>query len=698
MEATEIYQKIELIPIYNLELINFENDQDSLFIDYNSLEDYITPSDSSNKPNRVGIITKINSTSNNFYRLDDTIPIDILSNISVIDQITEYRNYMDLIENNNFTFQHLIDYNINIIADILRKYQGQYNKIYYLDNRQVPLKEGSDINDYIIEQIQLLPIAIREVRIKGPLGKIFATSDIHGDIMPLLVNMRDLCQIIKKKEGFDKPDANNRDYNAIAELNKPYRLIARHKTSDIPEKDLYKEDLNYEWCGGNSIFVICGDIIDNVRDNADKKPYEFPMEEAKILMFINAINKQAMAHGGRIFKIIGNHELMNIRATGMGRGFISKYAHGMLSNELIGNYPNTPLPRNYTNFNINKYHENENKTIKSEWSNREKYFMRGNPGALMLAEDNIYVCLAIGDFIFVHGGIYMQDIANYYQTIEEANNYLNQYIRGMYPIKITDSDSKLGSIIDLTDDRTFGLKYDYIQTSRDELNDLSNEELEINMCDYLITRFDKICNNPDLINNAHIRASDKNLETNYKDTDTGSKYLNITSNFWIDFKKCDPGSLKLVIGHCIQHSDNILFNTRKFTRNQDRGDNGYIEYTTPIDKDAKYDKPAINTSCGTLENPSIFRVDIGVSRGFNTSYPEDPRNPQVLVMEYSNPDSNPDPSLKITVRESPNGNNNTHIPEWCSNECTPLEEYNGGNKLYYLKYLKYKTKYLKLKK
>ena len=110
--------------------------------------------------------------------------------------------------------------------------------------------------------------------------------------------------------------------------------------------------------------------------------------------------------------------------------------------------------------------------------------------------------------------------------------------------------------------------------------------------------------------------------------------------------------------------------------------------------DATYDKPSITASCGDDDNPSIFRVDIGVSRGFNAAYPENPRNPQVLVMDYYNPDS----SLKITVRESPNGNNNTHIPEWCSNECKPLEEYNGGNKLYYLKYLKYKTKYLRLKK
>ena len=55
----------------------------------------------------------------------------------------------------------------------------------------------------------------------------------------------------------------------------------------------YKADLNYEWCGDIANVVFCGDFLDNVRGAIDKKPGEYPFEEARVFMFINAINKQA---------------------------------------------------------------------------------------------------------------------------------------------------------------------------------------------------------------------------------------------------------------------------------------------------------------------------------------------------------------------------------------------------------------------
>ena len=80
--------------------------------------------------------------------------------------------------------------------------------------------------------------------------------------------------------------------------------------------------------------------------------------------------------------------------------------------------------------------------------------------------------------------------------------------------------------------------------------------------------------------------------------------------------------------------------------------------------------------------PSIFRIDVGMSRGFNkgdfnkeTAYS---RTPQVLKIEYINNEP------KISIIKSTFNNTSIHMKDW---DIDP----------YRLKYLKYKTKYLKLK-
>ena len=87
---------------------------------------------------------------------------------------------------------------------------------------------------------------------------------------------------------------------------------------------IYVNNLNYEWCGGNTHVVICGDMIDPFRseqmNNNCLKPGGFaglacsyyPQIELKILMFINSINTEASRFGGKIVKLLGNHELSNI--------------------------------------------------------------------------------------------------------------------------------------------------------------------------------------------------------------------------------------------------------------------------------------------------------------------------------------------------------------------------------------------------
>ena len=726
------YYKIELIPVvYNSsddttdfsKMIDLSENDDSLFIFNDNVENHYTSipgggnavirpynlygyrSKSLKKPKSAGIVTGISGVG--FRNLTTMVLKESLLNFDKIIGESYYENlitdYNDWFVDGNISAEDLIVLNIHDIAiKILKSFPGQYNKIYYsIDKTNSDMlgsgifEIGEDVKKFIVNQIRRTPLYvdnkfIKEVRIKGPLGKIFATSDIHGDIMPLLVNMRDLCQIIKKKDGYPVPSANTPDNDAIAELKKPYNQIARHRGDGILDCNIYKEDLNYEWCGDNSIFVICGDIIDNVRSAGTNKPHEFPMEEAKILMFINAINKQAMACGGRIFKVIGNHELMNLQHNAL--EYISKYAHGNGADK-SGNYPD---PKD------SKLKE-KMETSHGPTTNRAMYFLPENPGAFMLAEDNIYACLAIRDFIFVHGGIAMDSVLNYYQSIENANNYLNQYIRGKLntPVDQIDPDPEYVFMDNymgeekiekqkqegLTWTRYFGSLP--TNTSRSENIGL----MEDNMCGYLIKQFQHICNSKkDVPDTNYEKVSDTKLETNY--TNESKKYLNIISNFWVDFKNCVPDKLKLVIGHCVQHPKmSNLYNTKKFTK-RTKQNRDYIDYRMPM-IEATYDKPSITASCGDNDNPSIFRVDIGVSRGFNAL--NEPRNPQVLVMDY-NYKSRPRDDPLIRMRESKNGNNDTHIPDWCSKpSCNQLPEYAGGNKVAYLKYLKYKAKYLRLK-
>ena len=104
------------------------------------------------------------------------------------------------------------------------------------------------------------------------ISKIYALGDIHGDIIPLIICLRDCCKVIKKKSNFDfKQDTLDQDLEN--QLNKEW-----NETN-------YVDDLNYEWIGENSKVVLCGDILDNVRGFTFKKPGEYPMEEARILKF-----------------------------------------------------------------------------------------------------------------------------------------------------------------------------------------------------------------------------------------------------------------------------------------------------------------------------------------------------------------------------------------------------------------------------
>ena len=158
---------------------------------------------------------------------------------------------------------------------------------------------------------------------------------------------------------------------------------------------------------------------------------------------------------------------------------------------------------------------------------------------------------------------------------------------------------------------------------------------------------------------------------------------------------CNPDKMKLVIGHCNQNlitSENNQIFKSGFSR---LVNNNLVsqEFTKPVFKgDASKETGiyGITVSCGdrkydsTIDynNPSIFRIDVGMSRGFNLmDFSEDfilSRTPQVLKVDYRKPDP------ETSVIKSTLPNTLLHLTELDNNP-------------YKHKYEKYKLKYYKLK-
>ena len=106
-------------------------------------------------------------------------------------------------------------------------------------------------------------------------------GDFHGDYQAALVCLRDLAKVLR--------------------INK------------VGEKKYFK------WIGGKSVVVILGDILDRHREDMmmdDEENHvgvgEIKDEEVKILKLLSILSIQARYCGGRLIKLMGNHELMNL--------------------------------------------------------------------------------------------------------------------------------------------------------------------------------------------------------------------------------------------------------------------------------------------------------------------------------------------------------------------------------------------------
>ena len=167
-------------------------------------------------------------------------------------------------------------------------------------------------------------------------------------------------------------------------------------------------DNNLKWIGKKTVVVQVGDQIDSCRydqinscnDINNYKKNEDKASDINILYFMTNLHNLASEHGGAVYSLMGNHELMNV----------------------VGDM-------SYVSYNNNKQFNNyikENGEIIEDGMTARKYvFSPGNKISNFLACTR-KIALIIGNNLFVHAGIVPQIIEKY--KIDDMNKLLTLFL------------------------------------------------------------------------------------------------------------------------------------------------------------------------------------------------------------------------------------------------------------------------------
>jgi len=242
---------------------------------------------------------------------------------------------------------------------------------------------------------------------------IISLSDIHGDIDALIIALRDCAKVIKSNNNIPDlsiPGNNKRDIELDKLLN-----LDLNDSADAVRFDL-NHNLTFSWIGGSTHVVIVGDILDPRRENATMKSIYtqkssgtkifrnvndlYPQSEIKILCFLNKLDEEASLSGGRVIKLIGNHDCINFIDTNT---YAKDYSHD--SNEII-RYPHGIVPLT-----------------------REQYFNINNSGFKLFMKRGAGIALKINNNIFMHGQVdprYNIQVCNGINTWLNSVNYYGE--------------------------------------------------------------------------------------------------------------------------------------------------------------------------------------------------------------------------------------------------------------------------------
>ena len=534
---------------------------------------------------------------------------------------------------------------------------------------------------------------IDTIIIDSSINRIIALSDIHSDIHAFIICLRDCAKVIRKVQtsksiNIHKLDSDTEDFLEM-NLNNT--------------ENLYMDNLNYEWIGGNTNIVICGDILDGARDNSTMMRkgknrcghnnctnLEYDQVEIKLLRFINSMNQLAMQSGGRIYKILGNHDFMNLANN---TEYIRLYIPTYTKNE----------PNYYKGF------------------TRLEYFNAGNPGSQLLLQDGAYLCLIINNNIFVHGQLDNNKSVNDYIFINnQINNITNNNINNKIWTNLANKELNITS---------FGRTYDRFAS-----NIRNNHRMQFEKCKNVknvLTKFHHQIKN--YIPNYQFMPLDlrviighcPQLMGNKETPDNilippGSELINSTFvNKQID------GNIEILSGPTIktgiQNLDLLFGIGMECNKNNLDNFNTYPELAQVQDNDERY----------------IYKVDVGSMRGFDLTADQMPikdqnvklelgqRTPQVLEINGKNnikiirstilntrihqPRAAWETRLNNTENKLPTFNIDSIVPDSLKSQDTIFtslwytlfgdnEKSENSNLDYKNKYLKYKYKYLVLQK
>ncbi len=478
-------------------------------------------------------------------------------------------------------------------------------------------------------------------------NRLVCFSDVHGDIMGLIINLRDCAKVIKKNNKYEfNPDKMDMDLERQLNVNLNDLFINKDTKEKLnylnPEEHKYfyednsnileyNDDLNYEWIGGDTHVVIVGDIMDNVRreGNNFRMDGEHIHEEIKVFRFLNAIDDMAKKQGGRIIKLFGNHDLVGVIEPMQYFDYHSKFG----------------------DLEENMYH-----------GIKRYIFFTTKEGKDLLKYNGMGLILKINDYICVHGSFtgfrkFFSD--KDFNSLQKINDICLKHIFNDDKIDGKYMEFILGDK-GLLIDRSYGdVDLMSIKYKKDKTDNL--EEFNKNFCENI------------LIRNLKEVCDDNNCNKN----------------------------IKIIIGHCPQFK---FYNSNyKLQGFEHESNENEIQNLKPLFKPVSYKDYhyGISHSCSELNqnelDPRLFRVDIGLSRAFDidvlkTMNAEQlynifkSRSPQVLII-----DSTIKPN-KARVRRSTLKNAFIHQPRsWLQNteleiEILKLESINknqaGGNKLY----------------
>ena len=264
-----------------------------------------------------------------------------------------------------------------------------------------------------------------------PIGtRIIALSDLHGDLDALLIAFRDCAKVIKCNLTLEElkewlsMDISKFEYECESMF---YLKLRARKHNPI-----------FEWCGGTTHVVIIGDILDGKRLNTIDKITQktvndiYPQVEIKMLEILNFLDFLASQSGGRVIKLIGNHELLNFILD-------EEEITSLLAQEFLSGKPNSTNAHHYETYTFNEkeYKEHEFETI-----SRAEYFNIGNLGFDLFMRGGSGVILQINEVdnevydtdgkpqivninIFVHGQLVSDEKLYNLKFYDDINQWLN---------------------------------------------------------------------------------------------------------------------------------------------------------------------------------------------------------------------------------------------------------------------------------